>query len=110
MFLLFPDTSSYPDNFSQTSTPSSFGNLRSFSADRKRHGRDGGEKSLKKNVRSDSQFINVKNVMLSEDSGNCSLNTDTYDSRKSAISCHKLNAIEGNDLWVEDIDIRGRYS
>ena len=55
----------------------------------------------------------MKNVMLSEDSGNCSLNTDTTsttNSRKSAKSCDNLNQHGKNDLCVTDSDYGGRYS
>ena len=89
------------------------GKLRSKSADRKKKGRDEGDASDANNMRGDSQFIHVKNVMLSQDSGNCSLNTSTTsttDTRKSAKSCDNLNQHGKNDLCVIDSEYRGRYS
>ena len=54
-------------------------------------------KSGCENVDGDNQFINVRNVMLSEDSGNSSLNTYTTDSRKSKKSFDKLADLSKSD-------------
>ena len=94
------------DELSQASAPLSLINMRSKSVDRKN--KDTSNKVGKENVRSDAKFNNVQVVVLSEDSGNCSLNTSTTNSRKSANSC---DSRAGHlDLWVKDMGTRGRYS
>ena len=115
--VIFTDTSLYPDDLYQAGAPPSLGKLRSKSADRKKKGRDEGDASDANNMRGDSQFIhesrpdqNVRNVMLSEDSGNCSLNTSSTDSRKSAYSCDNLNSDREDNLWVKDSDDSALYS
>ena len=73
----FSDSSRYNNDPQHSATSSNSRNKakpRSASADRSRRG---------VNRKNDNQFINVRNVMLSEDSGNSSLNTYTADSRKS---------------------------
>ena len=91
------------DDLSQASAPLSLINMRSKSVDRKNHLKDTGNRAGKENVKSAARF---SNVVLSEDSGNCSLNTSTTDSRKSVNSCDNLRS----DLWVKDTGARGRYS
>ena len=76
----FADSSRCTNDPQHSATSSNSRNkakARSASADRSRRG---------VNRKNDNQFINVRNVMLSEDSGNSSLNTYTTDSRKSTKS------------------------
>ena len=84
--------------------------MRSKSVDRKNHLKDTGNRAGKENVRSDAKFSNVRGVVLSEDSGNYSLNTSTTDSRKSVNSCDNLSRGGDLDLWIKDTGARGRYS
>ena len=94
------------DDLSQASAPLSLINMRSKSVDRKNNLKDKVNRGGKENMRSDAKFTNVRGVLMSEDSGNCSLNTSTTDSRKSGTSCDNLS----RGLWVKDLATRGRYS
>jgi hypothetical protein len=92
------------DELSQASAPLSLINMRSKSVDKKVNHKDKCNRAGKENVRS------VRGVVLSEDSGNYSLNTSTTDSRKSVNSCDNLSRGGEADLWVKDTGARGRYS
>ena len=92
------------DELSQASAPLSLINMRSKSVDRKNNLKDTGNRAGKENVRS------VRGVVLSEDSGNYSLNTSTTDSRKSVNSCDNLSRSGDLDLWVKEPGAKGRYS
>jgi hypothetical protein len=98
--ILISDISQCNGDHYQTSAPISLGNMRSLSADRGKNGGKRGERSGGENVRSTSQFINVRNVILSEDSGNSSLNTlSTTSSKKSAKSCDNLLIDGKGGVW-----------
>ena len=73
--------------------------------DRKTHHKDEGNRDGKENMRSVAKFIHMRGVLLSEDSGNYSLNTSTTDS-----SCDNLSRGGEVDLRVEHACTRGRYS
>ena len=78
--------------------------MRSKSVDRKVSQKEKSNRAGKENVRTTDKFPNVRGVVLSEDSGNCSHNTSTTDSRKSVKSCDNLS----RDLWFKDNGTRGR--
>ena len=84
--------------------------MRSKSVDGKINPKDKGNRAGNENDRSAVKYSNVRGVVLSEDSGNCSLNTSTTDSRKSVNSCDNLSRGGEADLWVKDMSTRGRYS
>ena len=94
------------DELSQASAPLSLINMRSKSVDRKTHHKDKANRAGKESMRDATKCTNVSGVVLSEDSGNYSLNTSTTDSSKSVNSCDNLRI----DLWVKDTGARGKYS
>ena len=91
------------DELSQASAPLSLIDMRSKSIDKDNI-------AGKENVRDAAKFNKVRRVVLSEDSGNYSLNTSTTDSRKSVNSCDNLSRVGEAYLWVKDTGTRGRYS